>query len=94
MGFLLCSILPGIVPYPELDTVGEPKKRSYNQREPGKEPLLEERKCKFRASWSKDASKERESMSLQRSRIPPIPPETVLVAKAAFPKGACLHADA
>ena len=26
-------------------------------------------------------------MSLQRSSIPPIPPETVLVAKAAFPSG-------
>jgi transposase len=26
-------------------------------------------------------------MSLQRSSVPSIPPETVLVAKAAFPKG-------
>jgi hypothetical protein len=63
------------------------QKEELQSEGPGKRLLLEERKCKYRASWSKDARKERESMSLQKSSIPPIPPETVLVAKAALPSG-------
>ncbi len=35
----------------------------------------------------REARKDKTSMSLQRSSGPSIPPETVLVAKAAFPQG-------